>query len=216
MKKDVLSSLSSSRRRAVLNLFRRPFSFTLILMASALTLALGGGWLPTSRSASGGDQTTSVNQQGLSSDVMQQLQALEDEKASRTPAQQKIDSQLIYAMKMGRSEPIALGVSTLQVDVDANSQGRVVVDISGNVDDKLLQSLTNNGAAVLVSTPEYHSVRVEVALNHLETIAALEGVTFIQPKMEYLLTRSTQTAAWWTRYGRTAVSTLAPNVLETN
>ena len=40
---------------------------------------------------------------------MQQIQALEDEKGSRTPAQKKIDSQLLYAMKMERAEPIAAG-----------------------------------------------------------------------------------------------------------
>jgi hypothetical protein len=186
-KKEVPSILSVSRRQSVLKAFRKPFPFILILMASVLTLALGGGLLPTGRSASGGDQSPSMNQQSISSDVMQQLQALEDEKASRTPTQQKIDSQLIYAMKMQRAEPIALGVSTLEIDVNANAQGRVVVDISGTVDDKLLQSLANNGAAVLVSTPEYHSVRVEVALNRLESIAALDGVNFIQPKMEYML-----------------------------
>ena len=62
-----------------------------------------------------------------------------------------------------------------------------MVDISAAVDDKLLQFLANSGAVVLVSTPEYHSVRVEVSLDRLEAIAGSDSVYFIQPKMEYML-----------------------------
>ncbi|MDQ2856310.1 MAG: hypothetical protein M3R68_08275 [Acidobacteriota bacterium] len=53
----------------------------------------------------------------LSVQAAQQIQSLEDEKESRTPAQQKNDSQLIYAGKMHRGEDVASGIRTLDVDV---------------------------------------------------------------------------------------------------
>src|SRR5262245_53144263 len=155
----------SSKRRQLIRGSRRPLFFTLILIACVITLAVGGGLLPRSRSASRPDQTDSATQQSISAEVMQQIQALENEKDSRTPAQQKIDSQLLYAAKMESAQPSASGVSSLQVNVGATDEGRVVVDITAFVDDRFLQFLERNGATVLVSTPEYHSVRVEVSLN---------------------------------------------------
>jgi Calx-beta domain/CHRD domain/Subtilase family len=182
-----------SRRPSFITASRRSFLFTLILITSVLTLAVAGGLLPTGRSASRPDQTPSAGQQSIAAAVMQQIQALEDEKESRTPAQKKISSQLLYATKMERAQPIASGVSSLQVDVGASEQGRVVVDISASVDENLLQFLASRGAVVLVSTPEYHSVRAEVSLDRLEDIAGSDSVYFIQPKMEYMLNDVTTT-----------------------
>jgi hypothetical protein len=187
MKKDNAIFPKSSKCRQTIRGSRRPLLFTLVLIASVVTLAVGSAWLPGKISAARPDQTDGGDGQGISSAVLQQIQALEDEKESRTPAQKKIDSQLLYAMKMQRAEPIASGVSSLQVNVGASEQGRVVVDISASVDDKLLQLLANNGAVVLVSTPDYNSVRVEVALDRLEEIAASDSVHFIQPKQDYML-----------------------------
>src|SRR4051812_38299075 len=42
-----------------------------------------------------------------------QIEALESEKANRTPAQQKLGSNLLYAIKMQRGESIADGVTSL-------------------------------------------------------------------------------------------------------
>src|SRR5437870_2605513 len=50
----------------------------------------------------------------ISAEAIQQISALEAEKESRTPAQRKIDSQLIYATKMHRGQDIAEGVKTLE------------------------------------------------------------------------------------------------------
>jgi hypothetical protein len=190
MNRDKALQSKSSKRRELIRGSRRPLFFTLILMASVMTLAVGSGLLPGSLSAPLQDKTDSANQQNISAEVMQQIQALEAEKESRTPAQLKIDSQLLYASKMESGQPIASGVSSLQVNVGASDAGRVVVDITALVDDNLIQFLERNGAAILVSTPEYHSVRVEVSLNRLEDIAASDKVRFIQPKAEYMLSQA--------------------------
>jgi len=186
MKKEKSQFAKSSTRRLPVRASRRPLLFTLILIAGVVTLAAGSILLPARISANRMNQDDSASQ-AISTDALQQIQALEDDKESRTPAQRKIDSQLLYATRMERAQPIASGVSSLQVNVGASEQGRVVVDISAMVDDKLLQLLANNGAVVLVSTPDYNSVRVEVALDRLEDIAASDSVHFIQPKQEYML-----------------------------
>src|SRR5438874_134840 len=72
----------------------------------------------------------------IADNVAQQIQALIAEKESRTPAQRKIDSQLIYAMKMHRGKSVAQGIQTLAVDVGVDEAGLVTVDIVASIDDQ--------------------------------------------------------------------------------
>ena len=109
---------------------------------------------------------------------------------SRTPAQRKIDSQLLYAAKMSRGESVAAGVQSLSVAVEGADEGRAVVDITAKLDDALFEALRGNGAQVLVAVPGYDSVRAEVGLDRLEAIAALPQVRYIQSKQEAYATRA--------------------------
>ena len=183
MKKEIQFAKPSKQQRRN-HRSRRSRLCTLILILSVVALAVGSTLMPIKISASRQEPGAT---QSISADVMQQIQALEDEKDSRTPAQQKIDSQLLYAMKMERSEPIASGVSSLDVNVGRSDSGRVVVDISARVDDQFLKFLARTGADVLSSSAESHSVRVDVPLASLEAIAASDNVSFIQPQADYLL-----------------------------
>jgi hypothetical protein len=145
-------------------------------------------------------------QSDLSESAVRQINALIAEKESRSPAQQKIDSQLLYAAKMDRGEQIAEGVRTLDVKVtpdlirkrshvDAgplvdDSKGRndlalksdesmVTVDISGRVDATLLSAINATGGEILNSMPAYNSVRASLPIQRLEEVAALDSVSFI-------------------------------------
>lgn len=133
-------------------------------------------------------QMASAQQQvsKLSANALRQIQALDAEKASRTPAQRKIDSQLLYATKMNRGEAIAAGIETLEVNVGADPAGRVVVDISAKVDDSLLATLHRMGVETSHVFPQYHSLRAKAQLDQLEEIAALPQVRFIQPEQGYM------------------------------
>src|SRR5205809_562311 len=68
----------------------------------------------------------------LSPQALGQIAALMDEKASRTPAQQKMDSQLVYAVKMARGEAIAQGVPQLHVGV-ATDGSPLTIDVRASV-----------------------------------------------------------------------------------
>ena len=67
-----------------------------------------------------------VNDDGqISASALLELQALQREKASFTAAQQKLDSQLVFALKQSRNEPIAGGaVPQLQTGVEARPRYR--------------------------------------------------------------------------------------------
>jgi hypothetical protein len=127
----------------------------------------------------------------LSAQAVQQIDALTREKELRTPAQRKMSSRLVYAMKMARGEPVASGVATLRIALpDVNGRG-VVLDVRAQVTDALLADLRALGAEIVHASARYNSVRVRVDLRQAEGIAALPGVSYLQPKQEAITPRTT-------------------------
>lgn len=120
----------------------------------------------------------------ISPEAARQIEALMEEKESRTPAQRKIDSQLLYTIKMERGESIARGVPTLETGLKADDKGYIDVEISANVTDELLNYLKAIKTEIISKFPEYHSVTARVPIREIESLAAMETVIFIQPKLE--------------------------------
>lgn len=96
------------------------------------------------------------------------------EKRTRTPAQQKIDSQLLMAARLKRQ-----GFATREADVVFDSAGRAAVDISGEVTNNLLATIRREGGEVVNSYPQFKAVRAYLTLESLETIADLSEVRTI-------------------------------------
>ena len=168
---------------------KKTFDMRAVLLGLVLLL-LVAMTLPVSRL-----RTTVAAQspkEGISESAARQIEALIAEKESRTPAQQKIDSQLIYANKMRLGQSIAAGVQSLEVGLTIDSGGRTVVDISAVINDSLLAQLKESRGEVLVSAPQYNTVRALVPLDQIETIAELPEVRFIQPKQESFTSQKRQ------------------------
>jgi len=129
-----------------------------------------------------GTNATNTNYDGqISASALKQISALEKEKESRTPTQQKIDSQLLYADKMRRGVPIADGVPVQRVDLDKDNQGRILVDIKADVTDALLQYIKTLGGNVVNDFPQYQAIRAGVPLANIEDLAARGEVKFVEP-----------------------------------
>lgn len=111
----------------------------------------------------------------------QQLAALFQEKAARTPAQQKINTQLIFAARQRRSGFINRAVPRLQAAVNLEKDGRVKVDIDAVVTDELLAVLRAAGAEILESFPADHAIRALVSVESIESLAGRNDIRFIRP-----------------------------------
>src|SRR5262245_36391071 len=118
----------------------------------------------------------------ISPEAMAQIAALLQEKMNRTGTERKMDTQLVYELKMDRGESIADGIRSLDTDVPVTDEGKAVVDITAAVSDGLLEQLRGNGADI-ISVHE-GSVRASVPIESLEAIAALTDVKFVQPKQD--------------------------------
>jgi hypothetical protein len=102
-----------------------------------------------------------------------------DEKESRTPAQRKIDSQLLYALYERRGESGRRG--TPRSDVEVDGRGRVLVDIRARVSKGLLARVRRLGGEVVSSSESYNSIMSRFPLKRLEALAARADVRFIAP-----------------------------------
>ena len=123
----------------------------------------------------------------ISSSAWAQISSLVAEKASRTPAQRKVDSQLIYAAKIVKGLRPAAGVRDLEVQLPFTSGNRVTLDVSADVDDALLDQLRSLGAVIVDARPG--SVRLSAELAQVDAIAGLPQVIFVQPKQEAITAR---------------------------
>src|SRR5882757_1302063 len=122
-----------------------------------------------------------VNKATAQTRLMQQIELLEQEKTSRTPAQQKISSQLLQAAKEKTGQKFVDGVDLEPAKVNAKPNGDVIVDVDGNITDALLTKIQALGARVIYPSAQFHTVRIEINLSLIEKIAAFNEVRLIEP-----------------------------------
>lgn len=110
-----------------------------------------------------------------------QLVGVKSEKASRTPAQLKMDSQLVYAIREKRNGLAIAEAPNLRAQVKFDAHNKILVDIEGHITPELLTLVDALGGKVVNSHPESNALRTSMTLPALETLAARPEVKFIQP-----------------------------------
>jgi hypothetical protein len=134
---------------------------------------------------------------GVSDLTVQQIQALLMEKSARTPAQQKMDSQLLQAVRESRGQPMAAGVSLAPANVGTDVSGRVMVDVSvrsAATLDSLTVQIEALGGEIVHPSWEYRTIRARIDLAQAEAVAGLADVTFLQPAVKSLHAQSARPA----------------------
>ena len=140
-----------------------------------------------------GSSTAAQENVRMSDQALRQIAALNAEKDSRTPAQQKIDSQFLYALKRNRPE-FAAAFKTMVSAAAIDSNGSVLVDISAQVTPELLASIKTLGGEVLSSYEEFKAIQARVPLESLEAIAESEDVKWIGPADQAMTNREIPTS----------------------
>src|SRR5215470_5944236 len=95
-----------------------------LLTSTLIIFSVGGlslaGWLFSYGAPGAG--ATAQQSDNISPEALAQIESLLKEKESRVGAQLKMDSQLIYELKMRRNAMIADGVRTLETAIQYNDQ----------------------------------------------------------------------------------------------
>jgi hypothetical protein len=106
------------------------------------------------------------------------------EKAARTPAQQKINSRLLYEIYRRRGDAERKGVPSEPTGVRVDADGRTVVDIRTDQTTAVPRLIVRAGGKVLSTSARDRSVIARVPVLTLETLAADPAVRFIEPAAE--------------------------------
>ena len=111
-------------------------------------------------------------------------QFMPSEKESRTPAQRKISSQLLYEIYRLRGEAAQKGVPEGDTLVRVDEKTRALVDVRAEVTPALLEKVEKLGSTIVSTSREYHSIVAWIPLMKLEGLAEDAAVRAIEPKAE--------------------------------
>ena len=106
------------------------------------------------------------------------------EKASRTAAEKKISSQLLYEIYRAKGQAKQKGVPTESTIVKVDAKQRALVDVRAPVTQTLTRELARLGGTIVSTSPEANSVIAWVPLLSLERLAEGPSVQAIQPALE--------------------------------
>lgn len=121
----------------------------------------------------------SVNETKIGDEALRQMTALLEEKELRTPAQQKIDSNLLYEARRQRGQEMARGVPMLDTGINVDELGGVTVDIRAEVTRELLEAIQSAGGTIIDSLAAYRSVTARMPISAIESLAERNDVRFI-------------------------------------
>jgi len=110
-----------------------------------------------------------------------QIRALQAAKAARTPAERKLASRLLHALRMRRGQPIAEGVRSLRTGVQWDAAGRTLVDVRARPTPALLAEIRRLGGSTQSAVPELRALRAWLGAQAIETLAARSDVSAIRP-----------------------------------
>jgi subtilisin family serine protease len=173
---------------------KRYLRFFPVILA-ALALAAGGSTFILRQAsaqqgnAQKGGQKKEDPQKGgattLSVEAQQQIRALLEEKWSRTPAQRKVSSHLLNAMKAQRGQAMTRGgevraLNSAMPMAKPGPDGRVLVNIKSDVTKELAMIIEKLGGEVKNASVTAGVIRALVPLNSLEELAGNTAVKSIR------------------------------------
>jgi len=157
----------------------------LLLCLVGITASSGGRLGSVAAQAPGQAATTEITAEALA-----QIDALIREKDTRSPVDQKIDSQLLYELRMELGVPVADGVTLVETDLPYAPDGHVIVDVKGSPTATLIASIGALGGEVISSAPEATMLRAHIDIGQVEALASLDDVIFVQPEHGAMVTHA--------------------------
>jgi subtilisin family serine protease len=131
--------------------------------------------------AAGQNPAAGTEPRELGPQALSQLAQIMREKSARTPAQQKLATALVYAVRERAADQVMQGLPHSRPAFQKDRTDRLEVDLKADVTPGLLQAIEEEGGSVVSTFPEYRAVRAFLPLAALERIAVRDEVRHIKP-----------------------------------
>lgn len=119
--------------------------------------------------------------QDIADKTKPQIAALQAETANRNPAQQKMSSHLLDALKASSTGAVSANAPMMKAGPLTRTDEGVLIDINAKVSDDLLGEIARLGGKVKSQHAEFDAVRASMPLESIEQLAAREDVRQILP-----------------------------------
>jgi hypothetical protein len=106
------------------------------------------------------------------------------EKDTRTAAQKKINSQLLYEIYRRRGEAERKGIPPGPTGVRLDEKGRALIDVRADVTPALEKKVAALSGSIVSTSREYRSILAWVPLLNIERLAEETSVRAIEPAAE--------------------------------
>ncbi|MCB1032710.1 MAG: hypothetical protein KDD47_02620, partial [Acidobacteria bacterium] len=117
----------------------------------------------------------------ISAAARQQIERVLEDKRSLSPAQKKLDTRLLVEVRSRRGDPGLFGLPAMKTGISLEADGRLLLDLRGEVTAALLAAIRDLGGEVESSFPRWHTLRLRLPLGAVETLAARAEVKALQP-----------------------------------
>ena len=111
------------------------------------------------------------------------------EKASRTPAQRKINSQLLQEIDRLRGGDARERVPSARTGVKLDERHRALVDVRAEVTPGLQEKIRSLKGTIVSTSREYHAIVAWLPLLKLECLAEDSRVSAIRPQAQPVMQR---------------------------
>src|SRR5262245_16553571 len=122
--------------------------------------------------------------EGIADSAAQQSAEILAIKQGFTPAQTKIDANLVFAVKAANGELFGTSASDIAPPPRTDVQGNVTVDIYGNVSAALLAEIASANGVVLDQSDRDGLIHASLPLTAIDRLAAHDDVQSIQSGAE--------------------------------
>jgi hypothetical protein len=125
--------------------------------------------------------------QSIPAEGLAQIQAYTAEKQNRTPAEAKLSSQLLHAMRTLAGRPAVPGISGPMPGVEQFIADRVAADntvqvtIQGDINPSLLAAIAQAGGTQIDAYPQFGLVTARLPIGSLLAVSARDDVRSIRP-----------------------------------
>jgi Subtilase family len=147
-------------------------------------LAAAGAFALAGQLSIRADAQAGIGLQGIAPSAVEQIAALTAMKQSFTAAEQKMDSNLVLAARVAGGAIDATGVAGIVRSSALPAEGRVAVDIYGDVSAALLDAIAAAGGTVIEQSGEWGIIHAALPLTALATVAAQADVKSVQQAAE--------------------------------
>lgn len=151
-----------------------------LLLAASLSAACASG---TPKAGAEDRSETGMTER----ERVERIDEILGEKATRSPAQQKIESRLLYEIMRRSGDPAASAAKGLRSSVVVEPDGTALIDLKAEVSDALLGQIEALGGKVFSSFPQYEEIRAQLPIDQVETLAASPEVKSIRPAVRVVI-----------------------------